>query len=92
MKKSRDLGNEVRDRDRAVYPITSNKVKEPVIPTDVNTLVDDELSLSSSLSLSHSSTKNARESLKAKSYKRSLHHHAFSDAVSGASFRARRKT
>ena len=73
-----------------MHPIAHNRVKEPIIPDDVNTPVDDELSLSSSSSLSLSPTKNARESTKAKSRKRPSHHSAFSDVVSNTSRRARR--
>ena len=91
MEKSRDLGNEVRDRGRAAYSINHNKGKEPLILFDVDTLADDELSLGSSPSLSLSSTKNAQESAKAKSRKRPLRHPAFSDAISGTSRRARKE-
>ena len=49
------------------------------------------MSSGSSPSLSLSSTKNARESAKAKSHKRPSHHLAFSDAVSGASLRAKKE-
>ena len=75
-----------------MYPITHNKGKEPVILDDVDTPVDDELSSSSSPSLSLLPKKNARESAKAKSRKRPSHHPAFSDAVIGASCRARKET
>ena len=92
MEKSCDLGKDVRDGNQATYPTTHNKWKEPIIPDEVDTPTNDELSLSSSLSLSLSPTKNARESAKAKSHKRPSHHPAFSDAVSGASRRARRET
>ena len=50
-----------------------------------------ELSLGSSPSLSLSPTKNARESTKAKLRKRPSHLPALSDAISGASRRARRE-
>ena len=69
-----------------------NKEKEPVILDDVDTLVDDELSSSSSPSLSLLPKKNARESAKAKSHKSPSHHPAFSDVVIGASCRARKET
>ena len=68
-----------------------NRGKEPIIPDDVDTLVDDELSSGSSPSLSPSPTKNARESIKVKSRKKPSHHPAFSDAINGISRRARRK-
>ena len=74
-----------------MHPIARNKGKEPVISNNVNTLVNDELYSSSSPSLSLSPTKNARESTKAKSCKKPSHHLAFSDAISGASRRARRE-
>ena len=92
MEKSHDLGKDVRDGGQAAYPITHNKGKEPVIHDDVDSPTDNELSSGSSPSLSLSSTKNAWKSAKAKSHKRSSHHPAFRDAVSGASRRARRKT
>ena len=91
IEKSRDLGKDVRDNGSAVHPITRNRGKEPIIPDDVDTPVDDELSSGSSPSLSLSLTKNARESTKARSHKRPSHHPAFSDVVSGASRRARRE-
>ena len=91
IEKIRDLGKYVRDGSRVAYPITRNKGKEPVIPDDVDTPTDDELSLGSSPSLSLSSTMNTRESAKAKSRKRPSHHLAFSNAVSGASLRARKE-
>ena len=68
-----------------------NRGKEPIIPNDIDTLADDELSLGSSPSLSPSPTKNARASIKAKSRKKPSHHPAFSDAISGISHRVRRK-
>ena len=83
MEKSYNLRKDVRDDDQAAYLITPNKWKETVIPNNVDTLTEDELSLGSSPSLSLSSTKNARESIKAKSRKKPSHHPAFSDVVSG---------
>ena len=59
IEKSRDLGKDVRDNDQAVHPITHNRRKEPIIPDDVDTLADDELSSGSSPSLSLSQAKNA---------------------------------
>ena len=55
-----DLGKNVRDSSRATFPTSCNKGKEPVVPNDVDTLTDDELSLGSSPSLTLSLTKNAR--------------------------------
>ena len=60
-----------------MHPIPRNRGKEPVIPDDVDTPGDDELSLGSSLSLSLSPTKNTRGSTKAKSRKKASHHLAF---------------
>ena len=53
--------------------------------------MDDELSSSSSPSLNLSPTKNTRESTRTRSFKRPSPHPASSDAVSGASHRARRE-
>ena len=92
MEKIHDLRKDVRDGGRAAYPITINKGKKPAILDDVDTLVDDELSLGISSSLSLSSTKNARESTKAKSRKRPSHLPAFSDAVSDASRKVKKET
>ena len=74
MEKSRDLGKDVQDGGRAMYPITHNKWKDPVIPDDADNPAYDELSLGSSPFLSLSPTKSARESAKAKSGKRPSHH------------------
>ena len=82
----------MRDSGQVAYSITSNKVKEPIIPADVDTPADDELSSGASPSLSLLPTKNARESPKAKSRKRPSRHPAFSDVVSGAPHRTRRET
>ena len=92
MEKSRDLGSDVRDSGQAAYLITHNKGKEPVIPADVDTPTDDELSSGSSPSLSLSPIKNARDSPKAKSRKRPLRHYAFNNVVSGVSSKVRRET
>ena len=85
--KIRDLGEDVQDSDRAVHSITRSKGKEPIAPTDIDTPIDYELSSSSSPSLSLSPAKNTR----AKSHKMPSHRPAFSDTVSNASRRARRK-
>ena len=74
-----------------MHLIACNRGKELIIPDDVDTPTDDELSSSSSPYLSLSLAKNARESTKAKSRKRDSHLLAFSNAVSGASSRARRE-
>ena len=84
---SHDLGKDVRDSNRAVHQIAHNKRKEPIVPNDVDTITDDELSSGSSLLLSLSSTKNTRAKLR----KRPSHRPAFSNTVSGASCRARRE-
>ena len=57
-----------------MHPISRNRGKEPVIPNDVDTHADDELSSGNSPSLSLSPTKNDQESTKAKSHKKPLHH------------------
>ena len=76
---------------RGMQPIACDKGKEPIAFDDVDTPVDDDLSLGSSPSLSLSPTKNARESTKTRSCKRPLPHPVFSDAVSGTSNRVRRE-
>ena len=91
IEKSRDLGKDVRDSSRAAHPTAHNKGKEPIVPHDVDTPVDDELSLGNSPSLSLSLIKDARGSTKTKSHKRPLHHPAFSDVISGTSHRARKE-
>ena len=91
IEKSCDLGKDVRDSGQAVHPTAHNKGKEPIIHDDVDTPIDDELSSSSSPSLSLSQAKDARGSTKTKSRKRPSHHPTFSDAVSGASRRVRRE-
>ena len=92
IEKSRDLGKDVLDNDQAALLTARNKGKELVVPNNVDTSANDELSSSSSPSSSLSSIKNAREGTKAKSRKRPSHHPAFNDAVSGASRRAMRGT
>ena len=71
--------------------ITHNDGKEPIVPDNVHTPLDDELSSGSPSSLSLSLEKNVREGTKAKSRKRPSPHPTFSDAVSGASRRVRRE-
>ena len=74
-----------------MHQITRNRGKEPIIPDDVDTPTDDELSSINSPSLSLSPAKDARESRKARSSKRPSYHPAFSDSVSGVSRRGRRE-
>ena len=71
--------------------IARNKGNELVILDDVDTPADDELSSGSSLSLSLSLVKNARESTKAKSCKRPSYLLALNNVVSSASRRVRRE-
>ena len=59
VEKSRELGRDVQDGDRVEHPITRNKGKEPLIPDDVDALVDDELSSGRSPSMSPSPRRNA---------------------------------
>ena len=88
IEKSRDLGKDVRDSGRDTQLITRNKGKGPVVPGDIDTLVDDELSSGSSPSLNLSLAKNTQESTRTRSRNRLSPHPAFSDAISGASRRA----
>ena len=92
IEKRRNLEKDVRDNGRAALPTSRNKGKEPAVPDDVDTSANNELSSSSSPSLSLSPTKNTREGAKAKSRKRPAHHSTFSNVVSGTSRRARRGT
>ena len=75
----------------ATAMIARDKGKGPIALADVDTPVDDELSLGSSPSLNLSPTNNTRESIRTRSCKRPSPHSAFSDVVSGASCRARRE-
>ena len=52
VEKSRKLGRDVQDGDHFEHPIARNKGKEPIISDDVDALVDDELSLGRSPSMS----------------------------------------
>ena len=85
--KGRNLGEEEEDSGQAMHLITRNKGKRPIVPDKVDTLADDELSSGNSLPLNPFPKKNT----KAKSCKRTLHRPTFSDAISGASHRARRE-
>ena len=81
----------MRDSGRVAQPITCDKGKDPIVHDHINILVDDDLSSGSSPCLSLSPAKNARESIKTRPHKRPSPHPAFSNAVSGASHRARRE-
>ena len=72
-------------------PITRNRGQEPIVPDDVDTLADDELSSGSSSPLSLSTTKDTQGSIKEKSHKMPSQHPAFINVISGASRRARRE-
>ena len=52
------MGKDVQDSGLVALLIAFNKGKEPAVPDDVDTLVDDELTSSSSPSLSLPPTKN----------------------------------
>ena len=91
IKESRDLGKDVQDNGRTAHPIARNKRKEPIASIDVNTPKDDELSSSSSPSLSLLQAKNVREGTKTKSHKRPSPHPTLNDVVSGTSCRARKE-
>ena len=53
VEKRRNLGGtNMQDSDQARHPTTRDKGKEPIIPDDVDTPADDELSLGSSPNLS----------------------------------------
>ena len=45
IEKSHDLRKDVHDNDLVMHPIARNRGKDPIIPDDVNTPADDELSL-----------------------------------------------
>ena len=74
IEKSRDLGKDIRDNDRTAYLVALNKGKEPIVPDDINTPTNDELSSGNSPSPSLSPAKNARKSTKTRSRKRPLPH------------------
>ena len=76
-----------------MHPIACNRGKEHIIPNDVDTPANDELSSGSSPSLNLSPAKNnTQENTKARLRKRPSHHPAISDDVIGASHMARRET
>ena len=91
VEKSCELGRDVQDGDHAEQPSALNKGKEPIIPDDVDAPTDDELSSSRSPSMSPPPGRNALGNTRAKSRRKYSHRPAFSDAVSGASGRARRE-
>ena len=90
---SLELGNDVRDGYRDKHPIVHNKEKEPIISCDGDgdgdAPVDDELSSGRSPSTSLPPGRNTRGSIRAKSQRKHSHYPTLSDAVSGASRRAR---
>ena len=74
-----------------MQPIARDKGKGPIVPDDVDTPEDDELSSSSSPSLNLSPVRNTRESIRTKSHKRPSPHLAFSNTVSGTSYKTKRE-
>ena len=72
-------------------PITHDKGKGVIVPNNIDTPGDDELSLGNSPSLNLLSAKNTWESTRTRSRKRPSPHPVFSDAISGASRRVRRE-
>ena len=90
IEKRLDLGKDVADNGQAVCLITPNRGKESIVPDDVNTLTDDELSTGSSSPLSLSLAKDTRGSTKAKSHKRPLQHPTSNYSVSVPSRKARK--
>ena len=74
-----------------MHPVAHNKWKEPIVPDNIDTPIDDELSSGNSPSSSLLPTKNAQESTKTRSRKRPLPHPAFSDVVNGPSRMAMRE-
>ena len=89
--KSRDLGKDVQDGDRAEHPIACNKGKEPIIFGDSDAPTDHELSFGRFPSMSPPPGTNARGNIRAKSRRKHSHHPTLSDAVSGASHRAKER-
>ena len=75
----------MQDNCQARPPTSHHKGKEPIIPSDVDTPVDDELSSGSSPNLSPAKSSRAR------TCQRHLHHPAFSNADYGMFRRARRE-
>ena len=87
VEKMHNLGErDVQDNGQARQPAARDKGKEPIVPGDVDTSANDELSLGSLPNLSP--TKNNR----VKSRQRHLHRPAFSNADNGMFCRARRET
>ena len=81
----------MRDGDCAEHPIVHNKGKEPIIFGDGDAPADDELSSGRSPSTSPPPGRNARGSTRAKSLRKHSHRPTLSDAISGASRRARKQ-
>ena len=79
----------MREGDCAETSIVRNKGKEYVISDDGDVPADDELSSGRSSSMSPSPRRNARGITRAKSQRKHLHRPALSDAISGASHRAK---
>ena len=76
----------MQDNGQARHPTAHNKEKESIIPDDVDTLTDDELSSGSSSNFS------LIKSSRVRSRQRRLQHPAFSNADSGTFRRARKET
>ena len=74
-----------------MQPIACDKGKGFVVPDNVNTLANEELSSGSSPSLNISLAKNTEENKRTRSRKRPSPYPTFSDANSGASRKARRE-
>ena len=86
VEKRHDLSEkDVQDSNQARHLTARNKGKEPIVPDNVDTLADDELSSGSSPNLSSAKSSRAR------SCQRRSHHLAFSNADSGTFRRARRE-
>ena len=79
----------MREGDCVETSIVRNKGKESVISGDSDGLADDELSSGRSSSMSPPPRRNARGITRAKSQRKHLHRPALSDAISGASRRAK---
>ena len=75
----------MQDSGQVRHPTAHNKGKEPIVPDNIDTLADDQLSLGSSLNLSPA------KSSKVRSHQRCSHSHAFSNADNGIFRRARRE-
>ena len=87
VEKNLELGKDVRDGDCVVR----NKGKEPIISDDDDAPADDELSSRRSPSTNPPLGRNAQGSTRVKSRRKHSHRPTLSDAISGASNRAREK-